>query len=32
MIAVIGKGTFDLGGFGNVWKIADEGGRIEFFK
>lgn len=32
MIAVVLKGTFDVGGFGPVWEISKEGGRIEFDK
>ncbi|XP_033096745.1 sodium-coupled monocarboxylate transporter 1-like [Anneissia japonica] len=29
-IAVIIKGSIDMGGFSNVWDIANKGGRIEF--
>lgn len=29
---VIIKGAIDLGGLGNIWNIAEEGHRIEFFK
>ena len=32
MLAIIVKGSFDVGGFGSVWHAADEGGRLEFFK
>jgi len=31
MLAVIIKGSLDVGGFAEVWRISDEGGRIEFF-
>ncbi len=30
--AVVIKGAVDLGGFENVWKISNEGNRLEFFK
>ncbi|KAK3087770.1 hypothetical protein FSP39_010429 [Pinctada imbricata] len=30
LIAIIAQGSKDLGGFGNVWEIADKGGRIQF--
>ncbi|XP_022090148.1 sodium-coupled monocarboxylate transporter 1-like [Acanthaster planci] len=30
-IAVIIEGTMRLGGLGNVWRIAEEGGRIDFW-
>jgi hypothetical protein len=29
---VIVKGAIDVGGLGGIWRIADEGGRLEFFK
>ncbi|XP_071959654.1 sodium-coupled monocarboxylate transporter 1-like [Antedon mediterranea] len=29
-LAVIIKGSVDLGGFGNIWEFSQEGGRIEF--
>jgi hypothetical protein len=29
---VIIKGAIDLGGIGEIWRRAEEGGRIEFFK
>lgn len=29
---VIIKGAIDLGGIGNIWRLAEEGQRIEFFK
>ena len=32
MLAIIIKGSLDVGGFGSVWSTAEEGGRIEFFK
>lgn len=32
IIVVIVVGCTDLGGAGNVWAAADEGGRLEFFK
>lgn len=32
MLAVVIKGSYDLGGFANVWSISNEGQRIEFFK
>ncbi len=32
VFVVIIKGSIDLGGVGEIWKIAEEGGRIEFFK
>ncbi|GIY73374.1 putative sodium-dependent multivitamin transporter [Caerostris extrusa] len=31
IFAVIIKGTLDVGGFSEVWRIADEGKRIQFF-
>ncbi|KAF4528620.1 hypothetical protein B566_EDAN009224 [Ephemera danica] len=31
IFSVIVKGTIDAGGLYNVWKRAEEGGRIEFF-
>ncbi|XP_055925433.1 putative sodium-dependent multivitamin transporter [Argiope bruennichi] len=31
VFAVIAKGTIDVGGFSEVWRLADEGKRIEFF-
>ena len=30
LIAVLIKGSQELGGFGNVWKYLDEGERVEF--
>ena len=30
LIAVLVKGSLDNDGFANVWRINDEGGRIEF--
>ncbi|XP_043222905.1 sodium-coupled monocarboxylate transporter 1-like isoform X2 [Amphibalanus amphitrite] len=30
MLAIIIKGSLDVGGFGSVWHAADEGGRLEF--
>lgn len=32
VFAVIAKGTIDVGGLSEVWRLADEGKRIEFFK
>jgi len=32
MLAIVIKGAYDLGGHSVVWEIADQGGRIEFFK
>jgi sodium-coupled monocarboxylate transporter 8/12 len=32
LIAILIQGSIDQGGFGNVWKILDESGRVEFFK
>jgi hypothetical protein len=29
---VIIKGSIDLGGVSEIWRIAEEGGRVEFFK
>lgn len=29
---VIIKGSIDLGGVGEIWRIAEEGGRIHFLK
>ncbi|GFR09668.1 putative sodium-dependent multivitamin transporter [Trichonephila clavata] len=31
VFAVIAKGTIDVGGFSEVWRLADEGQRIQFF-
>ncbi|XP_037075870.1 sodium-coupled monocarboxylate transporter 1-like [Pollicipes pollicipes] len=31
MLAVIIKGSFDVGGFSEVWEISRQGDRIEFF-
>lgn len=28
--AVIIQGSINHGGFGNIWKAAEEGGRIDF--
>ncbi|XP_048776215.2 sodium-coupled monocarboxylate transporter 1-like [Ostrea edulis] len=30
LIAIIAQGSIDLGGFGNIWKIANNGNRIFF--
>lgn len=30
LIAIIAQGSVDLGGFGNIWDIANKGGRIFF--
>ena len=32
LIAVVIKGSIDQGGFHNVWEIARQGDRVEFFK
>ena len=32
LIAVLIRGSMDFDGFSNIWKIVDEGERIEFFK
>lgn len=32
VIAVMCLGTYDAGGIENVFKIADEGNRLVFFK
>lgn len=29
---VIIKGAIDVEGLGGIWRIADKGGRLEFFK
>ncbi|GFT80531.1 putative sodium-dependent multivitamin transporter [Nephila pilipes] len=31
VFVVIAKGTIDAGGFSEVWRLADEGQRIQFF-
>lgn len=31
ILAVITKGTIDIGSISKVWEIAEEGGRIQFF-
>ncbi|KAG8227162.1 hypothetical protein J437_LFUL001706 [Ladona fulva] len=31
VFSIIIKAAIDLGGLGEIWKIAEEGGRIEFF-
>ncbi|CAD5126563.1 DgyrCDS14658 [Dimorphilus gyrociliatus] len=30
LIAILVKGSLDFGGFGNIWRINEEGGRVEF--
>lgn len=32
LIAIIVVGSRDLGGFGEVWDIANKGGRIQFIE
>jgi len=32
IIAVVIKGSMDVGGFSEVWRIAGEGDRLELFK
>ena len=32
LIAILVRGSMDFDGFSNIWKIVDEGERIEFFK
>ena len=32
LIAVLIRGSMDQGGFGNIWRLMEEGQRIEFFK
>lgn len=32
MMVIIIKGCYDVGGIEEVWRRADHGGRIEFFK
>ena len=32
LIAALIRGSMDFDGFSNIWKIVDEGERIEFFK
>lgn len=33
MIAIVVKGFIDFdGGFGKIWNIAEENGRVEYFK
>lgn len=32
LIAIIAQGSVDLGGFGNIWDIANKGGRIFFLE
>ena len=31
MLAILVKGTVDVGGPGSVWNVAEQGGRINFF-
>ena len=31
-LAIIVEGTIRLDGIGNVWQIAEKGGRIDFWK
>lgn len=31
MLAIIFKGTYDIGGFENMWNINKDGGRLNFF-
>ena len=31
-IAIIIKGSVDLGGFSEIWRINEQGKRIEFWK
>ena len=31
LIAVLIRGSMDQGGFGNIWRLMEEGQRIEFF-
>lgn len=30
MLAFLIKGSLELGGFANVWRVAERGGRIDF--
>ena len=32
VLAIIIQGSVELGGFGNVWRIASEGSRTNFFE
>ncbi len=32
MIAIVAKGTYEVGGFDKVWNILENTERIEFFK
>jgi len=32
IFCVIIKAAVDVDGLGEIWRIAEEGGRIEFFK
>lgn len=32
LIAIIAQGSIELGGFGEVWEIANAGGRIKFIE
>ena len=32
MITILIKGSIDLGGFGEVWRLAKEGERLELLK
>lgn len=32
LIVVVVMGTISIGGFAEVWRINDEGERLEFFK
>lgn len=32
LIAILVRGSLDFGGFSNIWKINERGGRVEFSK
>ena len=32
LIAVLVRGSIDQGGFHNIWKMMEDGERLEFFK
>ena len=32
MLAILIKGAMEVGGIGRAWELANESGRIEFFK
>lgn len=32
MFAVVGVGTYNMGGLSNVWEEARKGGRLQLFK